>query len=184
MTWTKFQTTVLPEAQRIDYYVPRGRTHYLTVVTAVDADAPPLLQWDAPESRNPVSWYVYHGGARPEDFALQAETWHAVSGITRLPARWGDTGQRYHGDGMILVLDGAHDAGYKGHGGLFFPETVRHELHGIRQTLEAYAQQGTIAGKDEPMICGYDLRQGGPWHCLLRVHTPTMTQTYRLDRWD
>ena len=75
MTWDKFARTVLPTAERIDYSVPLGRESYAAFVTAVNGDAPPLLQWDREERRNPVSWYVYHGDSPPTQWGLTGGTW-------------------------------------------------------------------------------------------------------------
>jgi hypothetical protein len=65
MTWEKFARTMLPEALSIEAQVPAGPERFVALVTAVDAAAPPILQWDAEERRNPVSWY-YHAGIDAE----------------------------------------------------------------------------------------------------------------------
>jgi hypothetical protein len=46
MTWVKFRDTVLPEALSLEYYVSGRQTSYYGLVTAVNAEAPPILQWD------------------------------------------------------------------------------------------------------------------------------------------
>lgn len=65
MTWEKFARTVLPDALAIEAQVPAGADRFMALVTADSAEAPPILQWDAEERRNPVSWY-YHAGIDAE----------------------------------------------------------------------------------------------------------------------
>ena len=81
VTWAKFARDVLPGATKVEARVPDAADRFAALVTAVDPDAPPVLQWDgtrgaatgAPTSdpavpdgaRNPVSWY-YHGGIDAE----------------------------------------------------------------------------------------------------------------------
>jgi hypothetical protein len=65
ITWEKFQRVVLPGAQSIAALVPATASRFMALITAANADAPPLLQWDRDEARNPVSWY-YAGGIDAE----------------------------------------------------------------------------------------------------------------------
>ncbi len=65
LTWEKFARTVLPDAIAIEAQVPAGSQRFMALVTAASADAPPILQWDAEDRRNPVSWY-YHAGIDAE----------------------------------------------------------------------------------------------------------------------
>lgn len=61
MTWDKFMRTVMPTATSIEVKMPATLERFAALVTAVDYGAPPILQWDHEDKRNPVSWY-YHGG--------------------------------------------------------------------------------------------------------------------------
>jgi hypothetical protein len=65
LTWEKFARTVLPDAITIEAQVPAGSERFMALVTAASADAPPILQWDADDRRNPTSWY-YHAGIDAE----------------------------------------------------------------------------------------------------------------------
>ncbi|MBL8974933.1 MAG: hypothetical protein JNK56_30325 [Myxococcales bacterium] len=65
MTWEKFARTVLPDALTIEAQVPPVSDRFMALVTAANAEAPPILQWDAEGARNPVSWY-YHAGIDAE----------------------------------------------------------------------------------------------------------------------
>jgi hypothetical protein len=61
MTWEKFSRTVLPEAVALQALVPPSSARFAALVTAADPAATPLLLWDRPEARNPVSWYYGAG---------------------------------------------------------------------------------------------------------------------------
>jgi len=43
------------------------------LVTAKHPEAPPILQWDSPDKRNPVSLYVYVNGSATADWNLRAD---------------------------------------------------------------------------------------------------------------
>ena len=185
MTWEKFARTVLPTAERIEYQVPASKQMYLGMVTAKHADAPPILQWDFEDERNPVSLYVYVNGSPPAQWNLRADTWHPVSAVTLQPAAWSTRRKfTHHGDRVIFILEGAKDLEYsKGAG--FFPEFLKSELHEIRSTLEAYAKNAVVEGKDEASACGICLSKGGTWNLVFRVTAAGgMRVTYKLDRWD
>ncbi len=65
MTWEKFARTVLPDALSIEAQTPASPERFMALVTAANPDAPPILQWDTDDRRNPVSWY-YHAGIDAE----------------------------------------------------------------------------------------------------------------------
>lgn len=56
MTWAKFARTILPEAREIAALTD-NRQRFMALVTAANADAENILQWD-----NTVSWYYNNGG--------------------------------------------------------------------------------------------------------------------------
>lgn len=62
MTWAKFMRTVLPKAHTLEALVPNSQSHFMALVTAENADSPPILQWDEADNRNQFSWY-YAGGS-------------------------------------------------------------------------------------------------------------------------
>lgn len=186
MTWEKFARTVLPDAESIEFYAAARPASYFAFVTAANPEAPPILQWDREEKRNPMSVYVYHNGSMPASWNLSANTWHNVTAITLRPHAWyGAAPLAHQGDTVFFLLSGARDVNYQ-RSGCFFPETLRSEFHGIRATLEAYANNATIAGKDEATACGIGLSRAGSgtWDHLFRVTAKGATVTYRLDRWD
>lgn len=180
ITWEKFQRTVLPVAEKIECVVqPLG--NYTALVTAVHADAPPILQWDEPEHRNPVSWYVYHNGSSATNWSLRAGTLVEVTAITLLPPMWRNP-ERYErfGKSAILILKGARDT--KNKASSLFPETMRSELHGIRATIEAHSKSRPLQGFETATACGLRIvdQEGATVH----VTTGNQTLIYQIDRWD
>lgn len=184
MTWVKFSSTVLPIAERIELKVPHGTGPYMAMVTAKNADAPPILQWDREDKRNPVSWYCYHNGSPAEQWGLSGGSWHAVRAIVLQPSMWDAARELAHqGAFACLVLEGARDHGYRVGAG-FFVECLRSEYHGVRRTLVAYAKAAIVEGKDEAEVCGLDLRKGANWNTIVRVTSKGIVSSYRLDRWE
>jgi hypothetical protein len=179
MTAEKFLREVAPDADTIELNLPAGNHTFIGLTTAVNADAPKLFQWD-----HPVSWYVWHGGAPASQYGLKPG-WLKVDGITRLPARWNDDGQRFkhHGDGIILLLAGARETHQAG--AALFPALLRSELHGVRSTIEAHSKDAQMHGLAEGSAVGIDLRQGGnSYPASVRVTSAGRSQTYTIDRWD
>jgi hypothetical protein len=181
MTWEKFQRTVLPTAERIEFRA-WSVGGYVALVTAVNFDAPPILQWDHTDARNPVSWYFWHGGATAASFGLNAGQFYAVEAITLKPSMWHD-GNEYQGAGVMFVLAGAHET--RQAGAALFPEIMRTEFHGIRSVIEAYSRSAEIAGLHEPHAAGVMLDKGdNTWQVVLRVLAGGKSLDYCLDRWD
>jgi len=183
MTWDKFSRTVLPTAMGIDYYVPSGLGNYSAIVTASDFNAPPILQWDREEQRNPFSWYLYNGGSYYGDWNLSLG-YCKVTGITLQPSMWhGENAQQ--GKGLFLILEGARDKRHNEIGNALFPEILRPELREIRATIEAYSKDSKIEGYEESSACGVNPQYGDThFNAKLRVQTPTGTVVFKLDRWD
>lgn len=185
MTWEKFARTVLPTAQSIEYFVPSTNQMYMATVTASDPAAPPILQWDLVESRNPVSWYFYVSGSPPARWNLKPNVWHPVTAVCLQPTMWNpEKTFAHHGEKVFFLLKDARDLEYT-QGCGFFPEFLKSEFHEIRSTLEAYAKGAEVAGKDAAEGCGIGLQKGSTWNHSLRVTSPGgLRATYKLDRWD
>lgn len=184
MTWDKFQRTVLPDADSIEFYARAARDNYAALVTAVNADAPPILQWDNLERRNPVSWYVWNGGSAPEQFGLQRGAACPVSAITLKPSMWGGSDDKFshQGQAVLFILEGAKET--RQAGAALFPEILKSEFHGIRSVIESYSRSAEIEGIENATACGILLGKGGNWEHLFRVTTKGRAVDYRLDRWD
>lgn len=178
ITWEKFARTVLPTAIKMQVYT-EAYMNFCGMVTAVDPEAPQILQWD-----NPVSWYVYSGKSQPRQWSLPAHEWVDVTAVTLQPSMWTDPERYAHqGKSVIFVLDGARDLETKRAGLGLFPEILKSELHSIRATIEAYSRSKEIEGGDEASANGIKIglkETGGK----IRVTTSLGTAVYTIDRWD
>lgn len=177
ITWTKFAATVLGDARSIEVQVP-AHGSFAGLLTADDPDAPPILQWDMPERRNPVSWYLYVRGSSAIHWGLRGGTWAKVNAITLKPSMW-NGGFEHQGKEALLIIDGAKDS-RTGQGNCLFPETLKSELHAVRATIEAYAKVATLHGREEASANGL-LAVGA----TVRVtNNRGVAAAYRIDRWD
>lgn len=182
MTWDKFCKIVLPEALAIEYQV-QPHSNYSAILTSINESDPPILQWDKEDQRNPCSHYVYNGGSMATHWNLNVGT-IKVSAVCYQPSMW-NNGPERHGKSVIFILDGCKDLRSANCGLAIFPETLKSELHGIRQTIEAYSRAGTLEGLDEASACGIRLQAGSTWDgARFIVTTAEGKQNYRLDRWD
>jgi hypothetical protein len=184
LTWEKFARTVLPDAERIEVLTPSMPAPFFAFVTAVDPEAPPILQWDHTEKRNPVSWYFHLRGSPAHTFNLTPGAWTEVECVTLQPSCWtSDLTNR--GEGAFFVLRGARDLRSADCGLGLLPEILKSEYHGMRAVLEAYSRTKTIAGATSATACGIALQKpGGGGGLRVRAHFRGMTQAYELDRWD
>lgn len=177
MTWEKFAKTVLPDAKQIHLKVP-SFGHFIGMATAVNADAPPIIQWDLPEARNPVSWYVYHGGSGAHRWGLAAGAWALVTAAALRPHMWRGGGFEHQGKGALFVLQGQRDL--HGAHACLFPEILKAEFHGVRSVIEAYSSRAKMEGGDEASANGID---------VIGAHVRVSTGAgpaieYKIDRWD
>jgi len=182
MTWRKFSETVLPLAENIEYLVQDRNSNYSAILTASYEDAPPILQWDSEEKRNPFSWYVYTGGSNYSRWGLSIG-YCKVTAICLQPSMWYGE-YPHHSKSVFFILEGAKDRDYKGSGNCLFPANLKAELREIRSTIEAYSKSATIENYDNSSACGIKLEYGASWDVVFRVTTNTGTATYKLDRWD
>ncbi len=189
ITWEKFARTVLPGAESIDYFAVDRPSSYAALVTAVEPDAPPILQWDRPDRRNPVSWYLWHDGSRPSQFGLAPNTWHDVASVTLKPSMWDDPQAfKHQGSGVLFILRGAQDTRMPG--AALFPEILRAELHPVRATIESFSARAQMEGREKASACGIMLiasagaTAGPSWDARFRVTSAGVRAEYVLDRWD
>jgi hypothetical protein len=181
-SWEKFKRTVLPKAQGMALKVPK-QSDFGSLVTAVHADAPPILQWDSETRRNPFSWYLWLGGSEAQQFGLPAHAFHPIVAVTLLPSMWQE-GFSHQGQGLMLVLQGAKDT--RAPSACLFPEILKSELHSVRSVIEAHSQQQTLAPIQTDHAAGLILQTSqAPWHATIRVWNAQGGPTdYCLDRWD
>jgi hypothetical protein len=182
MTWDKFLRTVLPTAQQIQFYCPSGNINYTALLTAVHTDSPPILQWDTPDRRNPVSWYVYHGGSRAEQWGMTGGTYVDVPAITLKPSQWGLNDLAHQGEAVVVLLAGAVDS--RESGNALFPETLKSDLRAVRSVIERYSQTAKLSGRAEASACGVMLDKNGQWNARLRVLSSGSWSEYLVDRFD
>lgn len=182
ITWVKFQRDVLPGAKRIQYLSGAYAHGFHVLMTAADADAPPILQWDSVAQRNPVSWYVWATTPVIVHFGLKPKTWYDVSHVTLMPCSWYG-GNQHHGNGAIFLLPDAKETRRTALG--LFPECLKSDFHGIRAVIEAYARNTQPTGEG-PFAIGPAVVDGSrnmP-RLDLRVTSDGVVTQYALDRWD
>lgn len=153
MIWDKFARTMLTEAVKIEYHVPM-QAQLAALVTAVDSNAPPILQWDGGEQRNPVS--VYSQTAPTQSWNLTPSSWVTVKAISPMPYHWNGNAAPNQKQGVFLSLEGCRDVSRQAGGG-FLPEFLRAELREIRASLDAYARSARVEGGDKASACGVAL---------------------------
>lgn len=181
MIWVKFRDTVLPRATKIEFQVRQGKDNFCAIVTAEDPDAPPIIQWDCPQRRNPFSLYVYRRGSTPDLWGL-TPGYCKVTAVTLQPSMW-QPGFEHKGKSVIFLLEGCRD--HRQSGLALFPEILRSELHEVRATIEAYSNSHVLSGAEEASACGLVLFGSNQnWSNTFRVTTGTGTAIYTLDRWD
>lgn len=181
MTWDKFQRAILPEAIEIEYYVPFHKDSFVALTTAANPEAPPILQWDLEEKRNPVSWYVYNNGSQASQWGLN-QGWNKVNAVTLKPSMW-NGGFEHQGEAVIFLINGAKDSRTDS-GIALFPETLKSELREIRSTIEQFSKLGKFEEFDGEAAAGVVAAKGSNWNIRLKVRTASGTVEYKLDRWD
>ena len=184
MTWDKFRRTVLDDAQRIEVLVPVQAGNWCVFVTAADPNAPPILQWDREDARNPVSWYVWTGGAPAGQYGVQGGQYHEVEAVVLKPSMWSVSDAFSHqGKSATFIVRGARES--RKAGAALFPEILRSEFHGMRSVIEAYSRSAEMQGLDQPHAAGLQVSEGANQPLTVRVYgagPPPME--YRIDRWD
>ncbi len=183
MTFEKFRRTVLPTAKKIEYLIPNGTDHFSALVTAADPSAPPILQWDVEENRNPVNWYVYNGGSLPYTFNLRPGCMVQVDAVVLQPNMW-QPGYDHVGKAVFFILNGAKDTNHTQCGSALFPSVLKSELHAVRSTIEAYSNNNQIEGYEQSTACGVRCQAGNDWKVNIRVTSDVGVTNYKLDRWD
>lgn len=180
MTWEKFMRKVLPTAVKVEYYVEHRNQSFAAIVTAEDETAPPIIQWDSEDRRNPFSWYMYINGSAPSQWGLE-RGFCEVTAISYQPNMW-HGGFEHHGKGVMFILKGAKDR--QNRSIELFPEILKSDLHIIRSTIEAFSKGNKLSGYDEASACGLLLRNSRTWNARFRVTSDVGTAIYTLDRWD
>lgn len=180
ITWERFEADVLPTADRIEAYLSEGFEPFYALVTAVDPGAPPVLQWDREEQRNPVSGYTNLNGSHASAWGLKSG-WTAVEAVTLFPPQWHDRNAFAHqGSGVLFLLRGAIPTSS---GAGMFPEMLRSEFHGIRSVIEQH-QVGAAVADGQPAAVGLGMRAGSTGRGFrVQVVSGNVLREYTIDRW-
>lgn len=181
MTWEKFARTVLPSADKMDFYA-EGSADYIALVGAVNPDSACLFKWDSPERRHQVNWYVYPQGSSAGRWHLK-HGWVNVTAVTSLPPHWyePDKHQQF-AKSVILLLAGAWDSQHQG--ASLFPVTLRSELHEVRATIEAYSKNASLLGGNVEQATACGVRFNEHFGYRLRVFSDQAWAEYVIDRLD
>ena len=183
ITMEKFCRTVLLQAENLEILVPNGSAAFMVFTTAVDPEAPPLLQWDHPDRRNPFASYFWSGGAPASQYGLSAGRYYPVVSIVSRPSMWDEPESYAHmGKDAAFIIEGARETRLNG-GLALFPETLRSELHGVRSTIEAYSRSRNLENAEGATACGLvigDVRSS----VTVRVRQGGVLMVYHIERWD
>lgn len=184
ITWAKFRRDVLPSVFDMKVMVP-SLGAFTAFVTAVHADAPPILQWDRESLRNPVSGYTYGRGTPAHRWNLQAGQLAQVTGISLSPWLWngGDEFFSHLGMDAVFIIQGARDTGWQEGGAGIFPEILKQDFHEIRATIEAFSKRAVLDGYEASSACGILARQSKDLTVLVTMQDGVRVK-YRLDRWE
>lgn len=185
ITVEKFIERVVPAADEIEVRMA-ARMSFVALVTAGDESAPPIVQWDSPENRNPVTWYVYQNGSAPSQWTLATTgDFVKVTALTRGPSEWSGTDHfKQHGSRLLFILENCRDSAYASAGLGIFPEFLKSDFHAVRKTIEAFSQKGQISGIDEATASGVAYSNNDKQKLTVRVRTGSTFQIYELDRWE
>jgi|HubBroStandDraft_4_1064222.scaffolds.fasta_scaffold00029_96 hypothetical protein len=177
MGWNHFRDTVLPDALEIEVQLGWGNLPFYGLTTAVNADAPAIIQWDGLPNlpRNPVAQYFWHGGSPASQWGL-TPGWCKVDAICLKPCHWQSDKFSHHGGGVFFVIAAARESRMSG--AAIFPETLRAEYHRIRSVIEAHSRQSEIAGMAEGNANGIAL--DGHGKLTVRVKSKSGLDSYVL----
>jgi hypothetical protein len=181
MTWDKFRRTILGVALQIEIIVP-ARGGFCGLMTAVDHESPPLIQWDGLDGhpRNPVSWYFYNSGSLASHWGLTSG-WNKVACIFPSPAKWQDPDKFQHQKNTIhFAIEGCVES--QPSSLALFPEIIKSELHGVRSVIEAHSNSG--AGQEPEKGTANGLTFDGTAAVTLRVRTSDGLASYLIDQMD
>lgn len=183
MTFEKFRRTVLPGAEKIELLVGPQDDSYAALLTAVHADAPPIIQWDWEDERNPFSWYLYNNGSSYKRWNL-SPGWNTVTAVVLQPNMWSSRPCGYTDSGALFVLKGAKEL-QGASSACLFPSILKGELHEVRATIEAYSNNTRLTGNEDADACGLLIQSSSKTLSVkLRVTADVGVALYKIDRWD
>lgn len=184
MTLEKFVKTVVPTAQEIEVKM-QPMMSFIALVTEEVPNSTPILQWDDPKNRNPVSWYVYDKGSAPSQWGVREGSYVKVNALSAGPSQWNPKiNLPQHGERLVFILDGVKDSNGEKVGLALFPEYLISALQPVRKTIEAHSQSGKISGLRNASASGVVYEKGKTGSMFVRVKTGSTVQNIEIDRWD
>lgn len=183
ITFEKFRRTVLTSAEKMELLVTDHNDSYAALLTAAHSDAPPIIQWDREDERNPFSWYLYINGSSCEQWNL-SPGWNAVTAVVLQPNMWSGRPCGFNTNGAMFIVEGAKDL--KGpSSACLFPNFLKGELYEVRATIEAYSNNTKLVGNEDADACGLLIQSSSKnLSVKLRVTTDVGVALYKIDRWD
>lgn len=172
MTWAKFERDILPTAMRMEVNCP-AHGAFVGIVTAEDDTAPPILQWDNVNDRNPMSHYFYVNGSAASQWEISSG-WHPVAAIC--PAPHGNH-DGHHRSFLVFCVAAMHDTNGLKVGAGLFPEFLKNELREIRAVVEAHSKKSGISGRGTANGLAFQDANA----VTVRVNG---VATYTIDRWE
>lgn len=180
ITFVRFRRDVLPQAMSMEAVLP-SNGNFCAYTTAIDPDAPPILQWDSDGSRNQVAWYVYSGGSTPSQWGMNGARAAKVLALSLLPPAWDDESRMTRFESRCLfVLEGCSDT--RNSSLALFPECIRSELHSVRATIEAHSRSQSLVKPDGAHASGLIVGDGSGVRVV--VYTAAGMAEYQIDRWE
>lgn len=190
ITLKRFIEEVLPEAEELyfEFRNPyQGRYNIGGFMTAVHADAKPILMWDQEDNRNPASGYLYAQGSTPAEWALTNEHKVKIVNIAIDINHWAsnaaDVKPYVFGEhNVIFFFEKGYDTRLVGTP--MFPETFRPELHEVRSVLESFfrTKEVTPLQNGEQPAVGLLAPRNGPTFIPLLVVKKDAIVRYQIDR--
>lgn len=200
MSWNKFSTEILPNVLDIEIYIDATKQFFSGFMTAVDAEAPPIIAYDMPEDRNSVTMYQryeqvppqYIGqqmgmrGVDPQVWNLEPGRYYTLHGVVKAPHMWGDVVFSNLGEQLVFLIKGGYDKIIEGgqNGLALFPNLLKPELHQISRVIEQFSNQGKPEGDVTEQVVGLSIGKGGKFSRHLRVTTETGKRDILIDRWE
>lgn len=174
----EFLTKIVPKAKSISVYMPNAAgIPWSGFCTAVDEEAPPILNWDYPQDRNRFSAWTTGAEHRiTPGYRGLTVGWVEVTGIFPPVNRWTETGKTHHAD-MSWLVTFPGQTPHKGLGQCLFPNTLIGEMHEIRATIEAYSNNTPCPNPEETSALGIMITKGARF----RIDTEYGTLTYTID---
>ena len=182
--WGEFVRDILPQAKNVQVQIPLAKHNFGRMVTAVDADAPPILVWDEEDNRNPVSWYIYNEGSHARDWGLSAGAFVKVLGVTPTPVNWGGKRFPQYHEAHMVVLEGAREQAIGTLG--LFPEILKRDLYPARNAIDNLSRETPLERCEEGEFAGIIISKGmdaSGTYLRLLVELPTGVVTFEIVRW-